>query len=541
MSASRKRPRAPQPRAILALDLDCFYAQVAIRSRPHLAHRPVVIVQKHLCVTSNYVARRLARGAVQKMTPVSAALKACPDIVCIDGSDLTPFRAANAEVIAVVRAWLRKKVESLPAQHFQVPCQKLGFDEVFIDVSRLVAELVAQGGLPWAFEGHVFGRTDDDRVRRTLMVASQLAAELRNKITQQTNLTLCAGISDSKLLAKLAVNMNKPNDQTIFLPADAAQYVAARPPRNLPGFGYAADGKLTAWANEKGRGEMKTAADVLRLFGDGKKGLATLCRVIGNDEQARKILELCRAIDTSPVIESGDAPKSITSMDSFRTCTTMEDVRRRVAVRSKDLVARLLRDWELHARRPKTFNVGFRFRGDGFHATARAVPMPAEVVSLCSSKGADAVDQSVAAIVKTTLAVLREHAGVSVSSKFDMTLISIGATSFSDKVPERKQSSSQKISLFFECRQGESVASIDALQDSEAPTMKSPPNTNRYDSTDGQTAQCPICNRKLPISVTKASLHVDQCLRRSETSAKPKKRPKTVSNTLRVDSFFRRK
>lgn len=547
MSASRKRPRPPIHRAILALDLDCFYAQVAIRSRPHLSSKPVVVVQKHLCVTSNYVARRLTRGSVQKMTPISQALKACPDLVCIDGSDLTPFRNANKEVLTIVRTWLGSKVADalgkVGGEAFDCPCKKLGFDEVFIDVSRLVECEIAAGGRPWAFEGHVFGSTDDDDVRRVLMVASQLAAQLRVEITEKTKLTLCAGISDTKLLAKLAVNMHKPNDQTAFLPGKAAQYIATRPPRTLPGFGYAAQTKVVAWASEYGRGELRTAADVLRWFGEGKRGLATLSALIGSEDSARKILDLCRGVDASPVVESGDAPKSLTSMDSFRTCTTVEDVQRRVTVRAKDLVTRLLQDAELHARRPKTLSVGFRFRGDGFHGVSRAVPMPAEIVSLCSSRGGDAVDASVAAIAKATLSVLEDHRGVSASANFDMTLISVGATNFNDRVSEKKQPTSQKISSFFESRGvKKETASKDAKQNERSQSMKPRTDTTWSEvSTASTISQCPICNRQLASSLTKANIHVDECLRRLELNTKPKKRPKTVSNTRRVDSFFQRR
>lgn len=542
MSAARKRPRASQSRAILALDLDCFYAQVAIRSRPHLANRPVVIVQKHLCVTSNYVARRLAHGAVQKMTPVSTALKACPDIVCIDGSDLTPFREANAEVLAVIRAWLHAKVAGLGVDSFPIPCQKLGFDEVFIDVSRLVAEQVTAGGRPWEFQGHIFGRTDDDASRRALMVASQLASELRKEITLRTKLTLCAGISESKLLAKLAVNMNKPNDQTIFLSEDAAQYVAGRHPRSLPGFGHAVEGKISAWAKRNGKDDIKTAADVVQWFGDGKKGFASLARVLGNDDQARKILELCQGTDTSPVIESGDAPKSLTSMDSFRSCTKIEDAERRVAIRAKDMVTRLRRDWELYGRQPTTLTVGFRFRGDGYHAKMRAIPMPQEIVSLCSSKGADAADRSIIALTRATLFVLKDHAGVSASSTFDMTLISIGASAFTENKTENATSTKKEtVASFFAPKKGKGMPSVCRPPNGRLLQNRSSPNPRRPLSPNASCSRCPICDQVLSSRLAKASVHVDQCLRRSETVSPARKRSKTASNTLRVDSFFQRK
>lgn len=68
--------------------------------------------------TCNYVAR--GRG-VAKLSQISAAKKVCPDIVIIDGEDLTPFRDVSKKLYAMLRShsW-NGKVE------------KLGLDEVFM-------------------------------------------------------------------------------------------------------------------------------------------------------------------------------------------------------------------------------------------------------------------------------------------------------------------------------------------------------------------------------------------------------------------------
>ncbi len=44
-----------------------------------------------------------------------------------------------------------------------------------------------------------------------------------------------AGISCSKMLAKLVSGMHKPDDQTILLPPDAPAFVAPLPARTIPG------------------------------------------------------------------------------------------------------------------------------------------------------------------------------------------------------------------------------------------------------------------------------------------------------------------
>lgn len=529
--------KRPRPRAVVALDLDCFYASVAIRSRPHLRDKPVVIVQKHLCVTSNYVARRLTHGAVQKMTPVSKALSACPDLVLIDGSDLTPFRVANQEVILVIRQWLAARIDNvcckLSVPFFECACQKLGFDEVFIDLSRLVECEIIAGGRPWLFAGKVFGRTDDDDVRRTLMVASQLVSELRNEIITKTKLTLCAGISDSKLLAKLAVNMHKPNDQTIFLPGEAAEYIAKLPPRKLPGFGHATEKKLQDWAaKHSGRGDVATARDVISTFGPSEKSRSVLASIIGSYDFARKILALCRGEDTSPVVESGDTFKSITSMDSIRNCHTMDDVRAHARERATDLVVRLRKDWETNKRRPTTLTIGYRFRSGSCQGTMRTTSMPTEITSLCSSKGANIVEASIDALQKSTLHVLSEFAGVSASQQFELTWIAIGATNFLANGVCKGKPTSSTITSFF---QEQSSLRRDR------PNGKSFKNSQlkviSKVSKQSKQSKCPICNRQLTGSLLLVNAHVDDCLRRSGRN-ELSKRMRTASDTRRVDSFF---
>lgn len=559
--SATKRPRTlPERRAILALDLDCFYASVAIRARPHLADKPVVIVQKHLCVTSNYVARSRAKGAVQKMTPVSKALAACPELVLIDGSDLTPFREASSEVRAIIRSWLHKRIDNLAGKlhgpSFNCPCQGLGLDEVFIDISRLVSEEINARAMPWKFHGHVFGETRDDTSRRTLMVASQLAHDLRAHVTRETTLTLCAGVGDSKLTAKLAVNMNKPDDQTIFLPDRAPEYVSQLHPRSLPGFGHGSLDKIQQWAKVNGLDrEIETVADVLRTLGEGEKGIKVLTSILHSATTARHLIALCTAKDSSCVVDSGDAPKSMSAEDSCRSCTTMSDLESRITKQTTRLVNRLRCDGQLYSRYPKTLTVSYRFRGQGFVGTMRSVPMPMEVISVCCSIHPEAETKAIAAVRKASLAVLRDHANIKGSSSFDLTLFAVGATNFTDKNKnQRPRSTTRSISEFF---MKETAQKSSRIKKSEEHTnakkvrgaRKVHPDEKRglvmfdpgkpRDANENLILRCPICDVVLPSKNSEQNSHIDQCLGLDRTTPIPKKR-RTKAQTFAVDSFFRR-
>ena len=66
-------------RAIVCLDLDCFYAQVEVlRDEEALSGRPVAVQQRSICVTSTYEAR--AHG-VKKCMLVSEAKKVRQGVV----------------------------------------------------------------------------------------------------------------------------------------------------------------------------------------------------------------------------------------------------------------------------------------------------------------------------------------------------------------------------------------------------------------------------------------------------------------------------
>lgn len=59
---------------------------------PSIADKPVGVTQKYLVVTCNYQARR--RG-VAKLMRTTDALRRCPDLVLVNGEDLTRYRAAS--------------------------------------------------------------------------------------------------------------------------------------------------------------------------------------------------------------------------------------------------------------------------------------------------------------------------------------------------------------------------------------------------------------------------------------------------------------
>jgi nucleotidyltransferase/DNA polymerase involved in DNA repair len=88
---------------------------------PALKPKPLGIKQKNILATCNYNARR--RG-VKKLMLITEAKKICPELVIVEGEDLTPFRDVSKILFNFFKSYSwNQKVE------------RLGFDEVFMGAS----------------------------------------------------------------------------------------------------------------------------------------------------------------------------------------------------------------------------------------------------------------------------------------------------------------------------------------------------------------------------------------------------------------------
>ncbi|XP_065745691.1 DNA polymerase iota isoform X7 [Phocoena phocoena] len=132
-------------RVIVHVDLDCFYAQVEMISHPELKGKPLGVQQKYLVVTCNYEARELG---VKKLMNVRDAKEKCPQLVLVNGEDLTRYREMSYKVTELL-------------EEFSPVVERLGFDENFVDLTEMVEKRLEQlqSDEPSALtvSGHVYG------------------------------------------------------------------------------------------------------------------------------------------------------------------------------------------------------------------------------------------------------------------------------------------------------------------------------------------------------------------------------------------------
>ena len=201
----------------LHIDLDSFYASVELRDRPHLRDKPVAVGSMSMICTSNYHARQFG---VRSAMPGFIAVKLCPQLLFIP-TDFTKYKA----VAAVFRGIFAQ---------YDPNFESASLDEAYLDITAHLA--AKQARQP----------TDQPWDRDT--EAAAVAAEIRQRVFEATQLTCSAGIAANRMIAKIATDVNKPNGQHLVpfnLPA-ILSFISPLPVRQVPGIGKVLERTLNA-------------------------------------------------------------------------------------------------------------------------------------------------------------------------------------------------------------------------------------------------------------------------------------------------------
>ena len=271
-----------KPRAIIHLDMDCFYAAIEVRDRPSLRGQPVGVGgardRRGVLTTCNYEARKFG---VRSAMPTFMALQRCPNLIVLP----TRFDVYRREA-AVIRGILHR---------FTPLIEPLSLDEAYLDVTE-------HPGAP-----------------------GPLAQVIRGRIFRKTKLTSSAGIGPNKLIAKIASEINKPNGQFEVASEQVPEFMEKLPVRKIWGIGEKTERKL----EELGA---KTCSELQRF---SRPELVDLFGKFGLD-----LYELCRGIDHRRV-EPDRPRKSLSTEETFAVdLTTVEQCEERL----EDLFQELMGD-----------------------------------------------------------------------------------------------------------------------------------------------------------------------------------------------------
>ncbi len=252
--------------SILHLDLDAFFAAVEQRDKPSLRGKPVIVGgvgQRGVVATASYEARRFG---VRSAMSTAEARSRCPHAAFLVGR-FDAYRASSRLVMRVLRA--RSPL-----------VEPLSLDEAFVDLAATPAPLdLSPAGL------------------------DEIAADLKADVCDVTGgLTASVGIATSKLIAKIASELDKPNG-TVVIPAGSEHdLLAPMQVTVIPGVGPATAGRLRQVG-------VNTVEELRQI------SLDELVRIVGQ-AHGSSLYALARADDDRPVVSERET-KSVSVEDTF--------------------------------------------------------------------------------------------------------------------------------------------------------------------------------------------------------------------------------
>ncbi len=177
--------------------MDAFFASVEQRENPSLRGKPVVVggspEGRGVVSAASYEARRYG---VRSAMPMRTALARCPRAIRV-----APHFGLYEDVSRQVMTIFREEADLV---------EPLSLDEAFLDVTSRVS-----------------GENPPERI----------AANLKARVKAETGLTLSVGAATSKVVAKIASDMDKPDGLTIAPPGSERAFLAPLPVGKLWGVG----------------------------------------------------------------------------------------------------------------------------------------------------------------------------------------------------------------------------------------------------------------------------------------------------------------
>ena len=303
-------------RTILHVDLDAFFAAVEQRDRPELRGKPVIVGgggpnDRGVVSTASYEARKFG---VHSAMPLRQAGRLCPNgiFVPVDGAK---YVAVSREVMTILR-------------RFTPLVEPISIDEAFLDVTESRA---------------LFGD------------GPTIGAAIRDAVRSEVRLTVSVGVASTKLVAKIASDLRKPDGMVVVEPGDEEAFLAPLPIRRLWGVGETTAAALAEYG-------VRTMGDLAALPPD------LLVRRFG--KHGATLADRAKGIDADRVV-GRDPAKSIGHEHTFDVDTSDRDVIERTLLAMSDGVAARLRGAGV-----KAATITVKIRDSSFRTITRQRTLP---------------------------------------------------------------------------------------------------------------------------------------------------------------------
>lgn len=228
-------------RKIALLDLDAFFASAEVLRDPSLKNRPFAVGgggARGVVATCNYLAREFG---VRSAMSGSHARRLCPHLHFVS-PDHGYYRLLSRQVYAILQS-VTDRIE--PAS----------IDEFYLDLSAV-----------------------DTHQGSATRIMEAVRAEIR-----ALGITGSAGISNQKMVAKIASDDNKPDGQRVVAPEQVVPYIASLPLKRIPGVGPKSLERLHDASLFTGADIQRSDIETVQAILGEKSGWLLYQRCLGND------------------------------------------------------------------------------------------------------------------------------------------------------------------------------------------------------------------------------------------------------------------
>ncbi len=301
-------------RFIVHVDMDAFFAAVEQRDNPKLRGKPVVVGAdpklgrgRGVVSTCSYEARKFG---IHSAMPISIAYNKCPHAVFLP-VDMEKYSEVSHRVYQIL-------------YDFTPDIEPVGIDEAFLDITGSC---------------HLFG------------TPLETCLLIKSKIKSQTGLTASAGLAPTKMAAKIASDLKKPDGMVEVKPGQLLDFLRPLGIRRIWGLGAKAEKTL----NEMG---ICTIGDLAKRDPQG------LVAIFGKN--GMELWQLANGIDERGIVADIEA-KSISNEVTFDADTADAKKITSSLVWLCEKVSSRLRDENLKGR-----TVTLKIRLEGFRTYTRA-------------------------------------------------------------------------------------------------------------------------------------------------------------------------
>jgi len=175
-------------RTILHIDMDAFFAAIEQLDNSSYRGKPLIVgadpkggIGRGVVSTCSYEARKFGIGSAM---PISQAYRRCPHGIYVRGR-YSRYSEVSRQMMGILA-------------DFTPQIQKISVDEAFLDVTKSL---------------DLFGD------------AEQLARTVKQRISEELQLTASVGVAPNKFLAKIASDLEKPNGLVFVNPGEEKSFL----------------------------------------------------------------------------------------------------------------------------------------------------------------------------------------------------------------------------------------------------------------------------------------------------------------------------